>query len=227
MTGAEREALLGEGIAAERVSVVGVGCHADAMGSGDGLRFRRRHRIRGPVVLHPGTLTHDKGTPHLVEAMKLLWRWGQDATLVLTGAFSPDFRDYLDSQPDWVRMRCRFVHYGSDEKADVFAAADVMALPSRAESYGAVYLEAWSAGTPVIGSWAGGVPEVIREGEDGFLVPFADYHRLAEYVCALLQDPALATRMGERGREKVRAGCTWMHRCAEVERLWGRLLTMS
>jgi glycosyltransferase involved in cell wall biosynthesis len=219
MTAGERQALAHAGLAPERVQVLGVGCDPEAMARGNGDRFRSRRGIRGPMVLHPGTLTHDKGTPHLLEAMKLLWQWGQDATLVLTGTLSPDFKRYLLVQPQWVLRRVRLARFGPDEKADAFAAADMVVLPSRAESYGAVYLEAWAAGKPVIGAWAGGVPDVIDEGADGFLVPFADSHRLAEYICILLQRPELARSMGERGREKARTRCTWAHRADSLERL--------
>jgi glycosyltransferase involved in cell wall biosynthesis len=77
----------------------------------------------------------------------------------------------------------------------------------------------------VVGTWAGGVPEVIKEGIDGFLVAFGDYHRIAEYVCTLLQSPSTARAMGEAGRRKVVSECTWGRRCGDVERFWGELLT--
>ncbi len=224
MTSIERRALIDEGVAAERIQIMGVGCDSGAMARGDAERFRRRAGIHGPIVLHPGTLTHDKGTPHLLEAMKLLWRWGQDASLVLTGSLSDDFDRYLGRQPSWVHERTRLVAFEDREKPDVFAAADVVALPSRAESYGAAYLEAWAAGKPVIGAWAGGVPDVVNEGADGFLVPFADSHRLAEYLCMLLQDRDRSRLMGACGREKVRTGCTWRHRVEKLEALLGQVV---
>jgi glycosyltransferase involved in cell wall biosynthesis len=224
MTERERRCLIDEGLVAPRVRVLGVGCDPDAMADGDGDRFRSRRGIEGPIVLHPGTLTHDKGTPHLLEAMKLVWQWGEDATLVLTGSLSPDFRQTLHTQPRWVLRRVRLARFSAEEKADAFAAATVVVLPSRAESYGAVYLEGWAAGKPVIGAWAGGVPDVIDEGVDGFLVPFADSHRIAECICVLLQNSDLARCMGERGREKVRTTCSWTHRVASLERLLQELV---
>lgn len=219
MTEMERQHLIDAGLPAGGVHVLGVGCDPETMACGSGDRFRRQRGMMGPTVLHSGTFTHDKGTPHLLEAMKLLWQWGQDATLVMTGSLSPDFRRYLLAQPRWVLRHVRPERFSTAEKPDAFAAADVVVVPSRAESYGAVYLEAWAAGKPVIGAWAGGVPNVIDEGVNGFLVPFADSHRLAEYICTLLQNPELARSMGEQGREKVRRGCTWAHRADRLEQL--------
>jgi glycosyltransferase involved in cell wall biosynthesis len=105
----------------------------------------------------------------------------------------------------------------------MFHACDLLAMPSRADSYGIVYLEAWAAGKPVIGAFAGGVPDVIRDGEDGFLVPFGDAHMLAEYMRMLLDDTRLARAMGERGHTRAVTECTWEKRYETVARLFARL----
>lgn len=91
----------------------------------------------------------------------------------------------------------------------MFAASDIHAMTSKTDSYGIVFLESWLLKKPVIGAFAGGVPEVIEDGVDGFLVPFGDVPMLAEYLLKLIRDPGLRERMGERGRRKVLASCTW------------------
>ena len=59
-------------------------------------------------------------------------------------------------------------------KQDMLAATDLFVLPSRVDSFGIVYLEAWAYGLPVIGCRAGGVPDVIDDGQDGLLVNYGD-----------------------------------------------------
>jgi glycosyltransferase involved in cell wall biosynthesis len=84
-----------------------------------------------------------------------------------------------------------------------YADACVFALPSSKEGFGIVYLEAWAHGLPVIGSRHGAAGEVITDGVDGFTVDPTDIQALAERLRQLLDDPALAARMGAAGRATV------------------------
>src|SRR5205823_1225494 len=151
---------------------IGAGVDPAAVAGGDGAAFRARHRIDGPLVATIGTAAHDKGTPHVVEALRALWRAGSDATLAIAGPTMAHFVAYFDALPEADRARCRLLGFiPPEEKRDLLAATDVFALPSRTDSFGIVYLEAWCCGVPVIGARAGGVPDVIDEGRDGLLVP--------------------------------------------------------
>ena len=90
-------------------------------------------------------------------------------------------------------------------------------MPSRTDSYGIVFLEAWANGLPVVAAAAGGVPDVVRHGEAGSLVPFGDLGRLAEAVAELVDDPAKAEALGAVGRTLVERGHTWDDRYATLE----------
>jgi glycosyltransferase involved in cell wall biosynthesis len=91
----------------------------------------------------------------------------------------------------------------------MLAATDLFAMPSRIDSFGIVYLEAWAYGVPVIGCRAGGVPDVIEDGQDGVLVGYGDETGLAMAIEGLLADPQRCRAMGQRGRAKVEAHYTW------------------
>ena len=82
---------------------------------------------------------------------------------------------------------------------------DVLVVPSRAEPFGLVTLEAMAAGVPVIATDAGGSPEIIRHGREGFLVPPGDEAALAARLNDLLGKPLLRRECGQRGREHFRA----------------------
>src|SRR5207302_9242618 len=79
-------------------------------------------------------------------------------------------------------------------------AADVFLLPSETESFGLAALEALSCGVPVVASRVGGVPEVVREGEDGFLLPVGDVVAMAAAVRRILDDGALHRRLATTAR---------------------------
>jgi glycosyltransferase involved in cell wall biosynthesis len=109
-------------------------------------------------------------------------------------------------------------------QADILAATDVLALPSRTDSFGIVFLDAWANGVPVIGANAGGIPGVVTDGVDGLLVPFGDVPALATFLRRLLDDRSLRHRMGEAGRAKVLEHYTWDRIVAAVHDLYARLL---
>jgi glycosyltransferase involved in cell wall biosynthesis len=96
----------------------------------------------------------------------------------------------------------RFLGYQA-EVAPILAASDLLVLPSRAEGLPVVLLEAMALARPVIAARVGGVPEVIRDGENGLLVAPGAPNELADRVLGLLADPAAAERLGNAGRRQV------------------------
>ncbi len=83
---------------------------------------------------------------------------------------------------------------------DVLAGADLFLLPSETESFGLAALEALSCEVPVIATDVGGLPEVVRHGEHGYLLPVGDVEGMAAAALELLRDDAGRRRMGEAGR---------------------------
>jgi glycosyltransferase involved in cell wall biosynthesis len=89
-----------------------------------------------------------------------------------------------------------------DDVPALISLSSIVLLPSLAESFGFVLLEAMSLGKPVVASTTGGIPEVVADQETGLLVPPGDAGSLALAVSRLLRDPALARAMGEAGRRR-------------------------
>lgn len=218
----ERRGLEGLGVPPQKMVKVPAGADPQEITGGQGQRFRERYGLRGPIVFSLGALAYDKGSMTLVEAMKLLWRQGLEAHLVLAGPVMEPFRRYFDAQPEEVRARCLVPGFISqEEKTDLLDAGDVLVMASRTDSFGMVYLEAWLNLKPVIGAWAGGVPEVIAHGEDGFLVRFGEAQELAGRIRQLLEDRELAQQMGTRGERKVLENYTWDRVYQQVLPLYG------
>jgi glycosyltransferase involved in cell wall biosynthesis len=92
------------------------------------------------------------------------------------------------------------------ERGDVpeqLAASDVFVLSSRSEGMPMSILEAMAAGLPVVASAVGGIPEIVRDGETGLLVPPGDADALAAALGRLLDDDGLRRRLGAAGRERA------------------------
>ena len=211
-TPSEAAYLRAEGFPSSQLRVIACGINPEDVADGDGARFRRTHGLSAdePIVFFIGMSAYDKGTQHLVWAMRLLWRRGVKARLVLAGASQPHFRRFWRRQPADVRERTLVLDFISEaDKRDLLAAGQVFAMPSRSDTFGIVYLEAWAYGVPVIGAYAGGVPDVIAHDEDGLLVPFGDARALASSIERLLGDPALRDRLGSQGKAKTLRRWTW------------------
>lgn len=178
-----------------------------------------------PLVLFLGAVTYEKGAVHLVEAMRLLWAGGQPADLALTGTVTDQFRRYLRRLPLADRGRVQLMGVVDEtEKARLLGQCTLLAMPSRVDSFGLAYLEAWAHGKPVIGAWAGGVPDVVDHGENGLLVPFGDVAALAAAIRRLVEHPAEAQRLGRAGWEKLHARYSAEHVLARHLELYQRLV---
>jgi N-acetyl-alpha-D-glucosaminyl L-malate synthase BshA len=87
--------------------------------------------------------------------------------------------------------------------ASVLACTDVFLLPSSTESFGLAALEAMSYGVPVVASRVGGIPEVVRDGIDGYLAPPKDTEAMAKHVAHLIANPQLRLEMGAKAKERA------------------------
>ena len=90
----------------------------------------------------------------------------------------------------------------------MLADADVFVMPSMADAFGIVYLEAWMYEKPVIGARVGAIPDVISEYEDGLLVELDNYVELARKIELLLDHPDWSRAMGRKGKAKTLANFT-------------------
>lgn len=222
---AEGDYLVEKGIGREKIFLWPPGIEPGELEGGDGERFRKKYNLNGPIVFQISVQAHDKGSPYLVEAMKLLWKKGLEANLVFAGTINEDFRRYLKTWTEEVKKRCLVLGVISqEEKKDLLAAGDIMVMASRTDSFGIVYLESWFYGKPVIGARAGGVPEVIRDGLDGYLVPFGDTKQLSECIFRLIKNEDFRRQLGERGKAKVLKDYTWEKVYQEMRRLYQELV---
>ncbi len=171
---------------------------------GDGAQFRRRWAIPEDrlVIAQVSAMIPDKGIPDLIEAARLVLSRNQDAHFLLVGD-GANLREYVQTITD-LGMRDRFTCTGmiSDPVGEgVYAAADVVCLLSRwQEGFGWVLAEAMAAQRPIVATRAGAIPEVVSEGESGFLVDRRDPAGAADAIIKLLTDAGLRRGMGAAGR---------------------------
>ena len=162
---------------------------------------------QGRVILTVGRwLANEryKGMDTLITALpRLLPRWPE---LQLLAVGEGDDRAWLEdlAEKNGVLLHVHFLTgLSHEELIACYLACEMFALPSRGEGFGLVYLEAMACGKPVIGGAHGGAPEVVEDGVSGYLVPHGDSTQLVTSIETLLSDPALAQKMGARGKQRV------------------------
>jgi glycosyltransferase involved in cell wall biosynthesis len=147
-------------------------------------------------------MTGVKRTDDLLEAFKLLVDRGVDARLCLVGD-GPD-RTEVERRANTLGIvrRCLFVGYQEDV-SPFYAAFDTFVLPSANEGTPVTVIEALAAGRPVVATRVGGLPDVLDDGVEGFLVQPGAVDELVERLAQLAVDPALRERMGAAARTRV------------------------
>jgi glycosyltransferase involved in cell wall biosynthesis len=151
-----------------------------------------------PLVLAVGRLAPQKGYPLLLDAARG-WARRRPAPLVAVAGEGP-LRELMAARIAAEGLPVRLLGHRADV-ADLLAAADVVALPSRWEARALVAQEALRSGTPLVATAVGGVPELV--GEAACLVPYGDALALERAVSGLLDNPAAAVRLAELGRAQA------------------------
>lgn len=156
------------------------------------------------LVLFAGTLVFLKGVHILIQAMKLVIQRIPDAKLLIVG--QGGYKGQLEKLVIELGLegRVEFVHHVPQAALrEYMRSCQVLVLPSLSEGLGRVLVEAMACGKPTIGTNVGGIPSLIHDGVNGFLIPPNDPEALAEKLIYLLSNKDEAVRMGAKGREFV------------------------
>jgi len=175
------------------------------------------------VVGWIGRMTAVKRTEDVMRGFRGLLDEGIDAYLLLVGD-GPDRAGLERCAHDLgIIRRCLFVGY-QDDVARFYDAIDVLVLPSANEGTPVSIIEALAAERPAVATRVGGVPDVVRDGVDGFLVDPGDTTTLALRLAELARDPHRREQMGGEGRARVLERYSVSRLVDDVDRLYRALL---
>ena len=170
-----------------------------------------------------GRMTAVKRTDVLLDAIASLRARGVDALLLLVGDGAD--REHLEvrAQALGLARHCLFLGY-QHEVARLYAIADVVVLTSENEGTPVTIIEALAAGRSVVATRVGGVPDVVDEGETGFLVNAGDYEAMAARLEELAHDPDLRLAMGQRASARIITRYAVSRLVSDIDRLYRALL---
>jgi glycosyltransferase involved in cell wall biosynthesis len=226
-----RDDLVALGVAPrEKFAVVRLGIElGERVGSVDGRAETRRYLGIADgrfAVGWVGRMTAVKRGGDVLEGFKLLRDRGVDATLCLVGD-GPDRPQLERKAHDLGIVRDTLFLGYQDDVGPLYAAFDALVLPSGNEGTPVSVIEALAAGRPVVATRVGGVPDVVRDGEDGFLVEAGATDELAERLSRLAAAPALRERLGAAGRARVLPRYAVDRLVDDIDRLYRSLLSAA
>ena len=205
-----RNRLIADGIPRAKTTVVNEGVDVErivALPAADAhAEFYLPHG--SPVIGNVAALVAHKGQQHLIDAAALVVREVPDARFVIVGA--GDLREALERQIKEKHLeRHVFLAGFRVDALELTKGFDIFAMSSVSEGMCTALVDAMAASKPAVCAAVGGIPEVMVDGETGYLVPPRDHHAMAEKLIVLLKDPALRARMGEAALRRAREGFTF------------------
>ncbi len=217
-----RRYLVGEGVPEDRVVAIPTGVDTRRFSPGAAAGTIRKELGLSPYVPLVGMVAifrKKKGHHILLDAVPGILHEVPEAVFVLAG-----------KGPQWENVSRKIRDMGLTEKVfmlglrkdvpDVLASLDLFVLPTLEEALGTSFLEAMAMEKPVVGTLTGGVPEVVEDGVNGYLVPPGDPGDLARAVIAVLRDREAARRMGIEGCRIVREKYTVEGMCERMNALY-------
>jgi glycosyltransferase involved in cell wall biosynthesis len=199
-----RGVLVHDGIPARQIVVVHDGIDVAKIGRLPALDIHAELWLPhgAPVIANVGALVPHKGQKYLVEAMRLVVREVPDAHLVIFG--DGELRGPLERQIKDLHLEKHVLLAGfRPDVLQLMKTVDLFVMSSVTEGLGSAVLDAMAMKLAVVATRAGGIPEAVRHGTTGLLVPPAHASDLAKAMVRLLKEPALCRRMGEAGLTAV------------------------
>ena len=178
--------------------------------------IRKKFYIYGPFLLYVGRLSEKKGVTYLLEALPLVLEHIPDCKLLIVG--TGELNQELRKQADFLNLNDKIVFIGAvpnNELPSYFATADIFIGPSikaeggDTEGFGLTFVEAAMSGCIVVGTNVGGIPDIIQEGETGFLVQEKNPKVIASLLVKLLQDQQKINSIKYTARERMIQQFDW------------------
>jgi len=222
-----RSDLIDHGISPKKVSVIynGISPSFFEPPRQDSVTMREQLGIPAAsfVILHIGSMSSPQKAQDVVLKAVAQTPGLNDAAVVFVGDGHLLARFRASAEELQLSHRTFFVGNRSDVR-ELLHAADVFAFPSRWEGMPNAVLEAMACGVPIVATPAGGIPEILRDGQTGLLVPFDDPGALGASLMRIRTDPGLAGEMAERAQKAVASIFRWDRNVQELERLLVRVI---
>jgi len=208
----EKQFLIKQGIQDNKMKVIGAGTdifqYENQLPENEILKSKYKIPKDHHTLLYIGRHESSKGLDCLIRAFENLQKENTSVCLIIAGA-NGSYTEQIEKISKENNTICMLSNISDIEKAELLKVADVLVLPSEQESFGIVFLEAWSLKKPVIGANIGAVASIINDKKDGLLFQANNVDDLEKTIRTLLHNDFLRSQMGCAGYEKVMKCYTW------------------
>ncbi|MBN1295791.1 glycosyltransferase family 4 protein, partial [bacterium] len=215
----------------DRIRVIHNGVDVQRFMQADGNEFRRDIGVSPGQFLYGmvGPVSRHKGVEEFIRAAATIVRVDSEARFAVVGPDRPRaFLEEMKALVHSLQVEQNVIFTGfRDDIPEVMSGLDVLVTPSRVEAFGRVLLEAMAAGTPVIASQVGGIPEVISERDMGILVPPKSAEKLGEAMLVMLQDTSRRNQIIQVSQAHVARYFTIEKHTREIEMVYEAFLSRS
>ncbi len=201
-----RQLLIGDGVPPGRAVTVHEGIDIERVERTEPAQLHGEFWLphHAPLIGNVAALVPHKGQRHLIEAARVVLPQAPDARFIIAG--EGELRPALERQIKDYHLEKHVLLAGfRPDVLSLHKAFDIFAMSSITEGLGTSLLDAMAAGKPIVATRAGGIPEVVVDGETGLLVPPRDHEAMADAIVQLLKDEILRRQMGDAGRARARA----------------------
>jgi glycosyltransferase involved in cell wall biosynthesis len=215
-----REDALAEGVRAQRIIKIANGIDIPRVDPADVLRVRNELSVNGNDIflLSVGRLRYQKGHDILLRALPKVLEKFPNAMLLIAG--EGVLRQELQAEADRLQISKQVQLLGvRDDIYILMTLADLFLFPSRFEGMPNALLEAMGYGLPVIATAVQGVDEIIRDGENGIIVPLDDPVAVSNAILRLLNDPDERQRLGKAAQGTIEKEYTLNDMCSQFDKL--------
>jgi glycosyltransferase involved in cell wall biosynthesis len=225
---AVRDRLVADGIPRDKTRIVNDGVDVDRIARMPASNVHAEFYLptNAPIVGNVAALVPHKGQQHLMDAAALVVREVPDARFVIVG--EGELREALERQiKDKHLERHVFLAGFRVDALELTKGFDVFALSSVSAGMSIALVDAMAASKAAVATSAGGIPEVIVDGETGFLVPPRDHRAMADRIVLLLKNPALRAQMGGAALARARERFTVERMIDETADVYRRLTSLA
>lgn len=211
----EKERLVALGVENDMIVVAGVAVDMEEFKNGSRTKFRLKFQLNNENVLvgYIGRLVATKSIDVLINAFIIAYNQNNNIRLLIAGFESnyvQQLNDIIENiEPKYSKNIFIELNISNTDKINLYHALDIFVLPSVNESFGIVFLEAWSCKKPVIGTAIGAIKSVVSHEVDGLLMKPFDVNSLSENILTLSNNEELRLIYGNNGFIKTQKNYTW------------------
>jgi glycosyltransferase involved in cell wall biosynthesis len=191
--------------------------------SGINIKSEFKLSLTTPLIGTVGRLDWYKGHKYLLKAARIVVDNVPECQFLIVG--EGEKRKELEGLSDKLNLNNNVIFTGYREDIpEILASLDLFVLPSVSEGLGRSIIEAMAMGKAVVATNAGGIPEVVKDGQTGILVPAKNEHKIAEAILELIRDKDRMTKMGLFGRELLKVKFDIKINVEEIQNIYLQIL---